>query len=510
MSLEMIRIGRSDEIRISELGHKLLLERRVEAWIKEVRKAAEAEMQRWAEEKGVDRKAVAVGMKVERLLQVLARQRELRDHIARQEAERASVESAGPESAGDPAAQDEVDEETTEIDSEIGAARQALKLIVAEEANLRAEMATMGPYAAGLARSHDVGELAEWAKHFLADEPTIRACRDRLALLEDWQLRVGRSSDFNAAMLSSAQIIAGTCVGIAGVKGMEEVAYDLCIVDEASKATASEILIPLSRSKRWIIVGDPKQLPPFFEKFGDEILEEFDAAEVRATMLDRLLDEQAGLPVGCRAELKNQYRMIEPIGDLVSYCFYDGKLKSPVKTHGLKLAAALPKPVTWYSTQNLAARSEEPDGPTFKNTTEVTQIRDILLRLQFVAKAQNKRISVAVLSGYTAQVRLLADMVSQGIAEWSSLDVSCNSVDAFQGRQADICIYSVVRSNNDKNLGFLREPPRLNVALSRGKSALVIVGDNYFCRNIRGRNPFREVIKFIDEHEDTCQLEVLQ
>jgi superfamily I DNA and/or RNA helicase len=311
-------------------------------------------------------------------------------------------------------------------------------------------------------------------------------------------------------MLSSAQIIAGTCVGIAGVKGMEEVAYDLCIVDEASKATATEILIPLSRSRRWIVVGDPKQLPPFFEKLGDEILEEFDTAEVRATLLDRMLDEQAGLPIECRAGLKNQYRMIEPIGDLVSHCFYERRLKSPVKTHGLKLALALPKPVTWYSTQNLADRSEEPDGSTFKNTTEVTLIRDILLRLQFGANAQEKRISVAVLSGYTAQVRLLSETVSQGIAEWSSLDVSCNSVDAFQGRQADICIYSVVRSNSEKNLGFLREPPRLNVALSRGKSALVIVGDNYFCRNIRGKNPFREVIKFIDEHEDTCQLEVCQ
>ena len=75
----------------------------------------------------------------------------------------------------------------------------------------------------------------------------MEACRDRLALLEDWLLRVGRSSDFNAALLSSARVIAGTCVGVAGVKGMEEVAYDLCIVDEASKDTPTEILIPMVR-----------------------------------------------------------------------------------------------------------------------------------------------------------------------------------------------------------------------------------------------------------------------
>ena len=100
-------------------------------------------------------------------------------------------------------------------------------------------------------------------------------------------------------------------------------------------------------------------------------------------------------------------------------------------------------------------------------------------------------------------------MVSQGVAEWPDLDVACNSVDAFQGRQADVCIYSVVRSNTKANLGFLREPPRLNVALSRGKSALVIVGDQWFCRTARGRNPFKRVLEYFDEHEDTCAMETL-
>ena len=340
LPLEMIRIGRSDETRISDLGQKLLLEKRVEAWIKEVRKAAEADMQRWATEKNVDREAVAVGMKVERLLQLLAVQKGLREAIARQEADRASVEKAGTDTAGGPADQGEVEEATTQID---------------------AEMEEMGEYAAYLSQSKDPHELGEWADHFLADTPMITACRDRLKLLEDWLLRVGRSSDFNTAMLSSAQIIAGTCVGIAGVRGMEEVGYDLCVVDEASKATATEILIPLSRSKRSIVVGDPEQRPPFFEQLSDELLDEFEVGEVKATLLDRLLDEQAGLPAGCRAGLKNQYRMIKPIGDLVSACFYQKKLKSPVTSHGLKLSMAFPKPVTWYSTQNINSRFEERD-----------------------------------------------------------------------------------------------------------------------------------------------------
>jgi len=352
-------------------------------------------------------------------------------------------------------------------------------------------------------------ELADWAEHFLHGSDIVLACRDRLALLEDWQLRAGRSPDFNAALLSSAQIIAGTCVGIAGVKGMEDVAYDLCIIDEASKATATEILIPMARSRRWIVVGDPKQLPPYFDELGDELLNSFAEEEVKETLLDRLLAPENGLPDGCRDKLRNQYRMVKPIGDLVSHCFYDGDLKSPVKSHGLKLELAFPKPVTWYSTHARRDAVEQSIGSTYQNPAEVSVVRGLLHKLQFLAKAQKQRVSVAVISGYTAQVQALTDMISQGIAEWPDLEVSSNSVDAFQGRQADVCIYSVVRSNPHAQLGFLREPSRLNVALSRGKSALAIVGDQAFCRTAKGRNPFRKLLDYIDAHEDTCATETV-
>jgi serine/threonine protein kinase len=505
--LDMIRIGRSDELRISDFSKNYLLERRVDAWIADIRRNAEADMQRWADENGVDRSAVAVGMKVERLLQVLEKKREMVAYISLQEAARADVAIEAESSENAPDAR-EADEETTQIDSEIGACRQALKAMALEETNLRQDLSQMGEYASALSGSSIPADLSEWADHFLTDEPAIMACRERLRLLEAWLLRVGRSTDFNGAMLASAQIIAGTCVGIAGVRGMEDVTYDLCIVDEASKATATEILIPMSRSRRWIVVGDPKQLPPFFEEFGDQIRQDFTDEEVQATLLDRFLENRNGLPDDCRAKLKNQYRMIAPIGDLVSDCFYASDLNSPITNHGLKLSAALPSPVTWYSTHKLATRAEQPLGKTFANAAEGTVIRDVLRRLQFVAKAQKKRISVAVIAGYTAQVKALGDIVSQGLAEWADLDVSCNSVDAFQGRQADVCIYSVVRSNTRGDLGFLREKPRLNVALSRGKSALVIVGDYPFCQGAGGDNPFKRVARFIEDHPDTCQIEV--
>jgi hypothetical protein len=501
--IDIIRIGRIDDDRISEDSQKLLLERRVEAWISQVRAASEAEMKRWAQDQGVDRETVALGMKVERLLQLIRRQEETEEEIQQLQGEKTEVQAELSE--GDPTVDSrEADEEETQLESDIGELRRRLKKLRSDEADLREHMSAMGEYASGLATSTDPRELADWAAHLLEADELVSKCRERLALLEEWHLRVGRSPDFNAAMLSAAQVIAGTCVGVAGVRGMDDVAYDLCIIDEASKATATEILIPMVRSRRWIVVGDPKQLPPFFEELGEDLLAAFDDKEIKATMLDRLLDEDRGLPDACRELLTHQYRMIRPIGDLVSECFYNGDLESPVESHGLNLSLALPAPVTWYSTHGLPHCHERPDGETFYNPAEVAVIRELLRKLQFVVRAQKRRISVAVIAGYTAQVSALRDVISQGIAEWPDLDVDCNSVDAFQGRQADVCIYSVVRSNARASLGFLKERPRLNVALSRGKSALVIVGDQMFCRDVQSANPFRRVVEYIDMNEATC------
>lgn len=507
-SVDLIRIGRADEQRISEASKKLLLEKRIESWIADARRNSEQEMARWAEANGIDPTTVKIGMSVERLIQLLRRQEELKESISEMLSQREAVgdgASSSPEDVGT----EETDEETTQIDSEIGELKAELKEATTQERGLRDAMRELGGDAAELADSNDRAELTDWALHFLSGDPKIEACRARLTMLEDWHLRVGRSSDFNAAVLASAQVIAGTCVGVAGVKGMEEVAYDLCIIDEASKATPTEALVPMVRSRKWILVGDPKQLPPFFEGFGDDLLDKFDDREIKATLLDRFLDEHDGLPAGNRAELRNQYRMIKPIGDLVSHCFYDRRLSSPVTTHGLKLAHAFPAPVTWLSTHGQADRGEQKIGQTYSNPGEVRVIRQLLQRLQFVAKAQKQNVTVAVIAGYTAQVQLLRDMESQGVAEWPDLLVQCNSVDAFQGRQADVCIYSVVRSNSKGILGFLREPPRLNVALSRGKSGLVIVGDQMFCRSASGRNPFRPVIEYIEQHPDNCAMETV-
>jgi superfamily I DNA and/or RNA helicase len=122
-----------------------------------------------------------------------------------------------------------------------------------------------------------------------------------------------------------------------------------------------------------------------------------------------------------------------------------------------------------------------------------------------MADVFDKNYSIAVLTGYAAQLKLLEKRLARESKKWQNLTVECNTVDAFQGREADIAVYSVTRSNKKGEIGFLRATERLNVALSRGKVGLVIVGDHHFCRT-SGKHPLSKVLDYIESHRQNCIL----
>jgi superfamily I DNA and/or RNA helicase len=130
----------------------------------------------------------------------------------------------------------------------------------------------------------------------------------------------------------------------------------------------------------------------------------------------------------------------------------------------------------------------------------------LLRRIEFAATSRDEPYSVAVMAGYDAQVKELDRMIVNLSPSVPNLEVSCHTVDAFQGRQADIAIYSVTRSNDSGKIGFLKESSRLNVALSRGRSALAIIGNDLFCRSITQENPLADVLDYISSHPDDCAI----
>ena len=204
---------------------------------------------------------------------------------------------------------------------------------------------------------------------------------------------------------------------------------------------------------------------------------------MKATLFDHLVAE---MPLECRVSLNVQHRMVTPIGDLISDCFYDGRLQNPRTAGVTGLEAALPKHVIWLSTSKLADRFER-GRISMSNPTEVREVLTLLKRIVFLGRKDTGPHSVAILTGYSEQRRTFERTVNAEAGNLGALlRIEVNTVDAFQGREADIAIYSITRSNESGNVGFLWEFKRINVALSRGREYLVIVGDHVFCRRAPG------------------------
>ena len=179
----------------------------------------------------------------------------------------------------------------------------------------------------------------------------------------EWLQRVASDRKLVSTFLATSNVLAGTCIGFLGHPAVRDLEFDLCILDEASKATATEAFVPLSRASQWVMVGDTRQLPPMDEEIlrKPDLMARYDLDEefVRTTLFDRLV--QATKPP-IRHLLTEQYRMIRPIGDMISTVFYDGELRSP-NTDGLV-------PASNYSANQFCGSTQPHSAKTAMKTTK--------------------------------------------------------------------------------------------------------------------------------------------
>jgi hypothetical protein len=507
--LNLVRVALRDDERVAQSVAHLALDRRCDSWLQELSKRSEEFLHEYARKRGVEPANIKVGMAVAKLRAESADQRRLEVEISERQALVTELEK-------------ELNKvEARNVSDTYHELRADIEVLVAEIAEKRdlagytarrvriadAHLKSLGDSGEQLSQMSE-SEQGECEEMFLAGDEQAKACHRLAQLSEEWQLRFGRSSDFHAALVTAADVVAGTCVGFARVRGILSIDFDTCIVDEASKATPTELLVPLTRARRWIVVGDRKQLPPFVEDLlvDKHLLEEHDVGRetLERTLLDRLVEM---LPSPCVTTLTRQHRMIRPIGDLISKCFYDGVLESVNDKRDERLAMVLKRPVVWLSTESCKGRYETYVGSSYRNMVEVRQVVALLKRFGFAAKAADTKYEVAVIAAYSAQLAELEREIRPLAGELPLLDIECNTVDAFQGREADICIYSVTRCNNAADVGFLRDSRRLNVALSRARVGLVIVGDAGFCRHARPPNPFRRVLDHIEQNPGDAIIE---
>ena len=333
------------------------------------------------------------------------------------------------------------------------------------------------------------------------------------SLCKDWIKRVQQGDGLLQESLIDATIVGATCLGIASLSDKIDLKFDCVIVDEAGKATPTEILVPISLGKKVILVGDHKQLPPVV----DEALLDVSSQELTREDLETSLFEylEKSLSKECKSVLDQQYRMHPVIGDLISTLFYQ---ETPLISKTTKEEKTIPlnifnnKALVWLSTTRRKNNKEEYLVSTYQNQCEAKIIFEYLQKIDVELGVQNLKKEVAIIAGYKAQKDLLRRMyTTQYASVFNNITVEINTVDAFQGRETDIVFYSVVRSNERGNLGFLKDVRRLNVAFSRARELLVVVGNhNSVTKRLKiddQPNPFIGILEYILMNDEGCSLE---
>ena len=275
-----------------------------------------------------------------------------------------------------------------------------------------------------------------------------------------------RHTLFEGENLDQFNLVAGTCNRLAIDSRLRFRVFDWLILDEANKVRANEALALMPLARRWVMIGDLNQLPPVMEEAAAsfKIEHELDKVVRDDSFYGWIWDK---VPAMSRIMLPRQYRMREPIGRVVSDLFYEGKLIHESPHQRMPLPWPFDRELVWVDT---GAQDEYRDAQkSVANEFEVALCKDITT----IIRKRVRKAKLAVIAMYQSQVQRLSSAL-KGIVPPDDIE----SVDAFEGRESDAVILSLVRSNERAAIGFLNDPNRVNVAISRAKKMLVIVGDS--------------------------------
>ncbi|EEZ82968.1 hypothetical protein VMC_21550 [Vibrio alginolyticus 40B] len=332
-------------------------------------------------------------------------------------------------------------------------------------------------------------------------------------------------SQFQNFLSKTRTLVCGTCVGIGrNHYGIQENTYDLVVIDEAARSPASELAIAMQVGRKVLLVGDHKQLPPLFDdahiKAAKRVLPTVSTDEFKRSDFERAFVSSYGKTVG--RFLKIQYRMIPAVGNLISECFYseEGGLETGrgvTKKTYLELFEEICTPVTWIDTSKAKRKSFE-SKPTVKNANQKSYVNryesevilGLLSKLVSHDNAESLLVEddepkIGIICMYGEQVRHLIREIN-GVAWARTLlekgIIKVDTIDSYQGKENDIVIVSLVRSNASGIQGYVSSENRANVALSRAKEALFIIGNSEMWNNHNEGSAFGRVFKYISEHSE--------
>lgn len=327
--------------------------------------------------------------------------------------------------------------------------------------------------------------------------------RERIQIekvLGDWVQNVKQDEELaKSVVYNSVDVAFGTCIGIKTDRDFTDRApnFDTVIIDEAGKANLAETFVPISMAKKVILVGDQKQLPPYLDsslldeeepnsfprsEFGKGFLKEEIEHALKTSFFEFLINKKNAklFPLSNIEMLNFQHRMHPHIGEFVSKAFYGGEVKMGDSTHLNKLELPSPfnKEIVFINTSSGEDPYESKHGDSVQNRTEAVCIANYILPklIEYGVKSEE----MAIISPYSSQVQTIKKAIS-GNHTLATGNFEVSTLDSFQGMEFDIILFSFTRSaspkQQNKRVGFLDDARRLNVAFSRAKKKLILVGN---------------------------------
>ncbi|KAA3621799.1 MAG: hypothetical protein DWQ02_27105 [Bacteroidetes bacterium] len=284
--------------------------------------------------------------------------------------------------------------------------------------------------------------------------------------LRKWARELG--DRLTADIIQNTKVIATTLVGISA-PALEGIKCNTLVIDEASQTLEAECWNAMLRARRVIFAGDHFQLPPTVKSL-----------EAKKLGLDNTLLERMSGVIQHSYLLREQYRMNDEILSFSNEQFYEGKLYSNEKVAHHRLRKG-DDPVTLIDTSGCAFDEVFNNKQrSLSNPGEYFILKEHL-HVHFQDRTTNKypdlaEVSIGIISPYAEQVRYIREQLRQD-TDLAGLDIEVDSIDGFQGQEKDVIYISLVRSNAKGEIGFLKDSRRLNVALTRARKKLVIIGD---------------------------------
>jgi superfamily I DNA and/or RNA helicase len=279
----------------------------------------------------------------------------------------------------------------------------------------------------------------------------------------------------NNELFGEARVIASTLVGAAN-RLLDGQKFGTLFIDEAAQALEAACWIPLRRVSRVVLAGDHCQLPPTVKSI----------AALKAGLGKTLMERIVEMHPEAVTLLKIQYRMNDDIMRFSSNYFYHGQVESAPEVK-YRSILDMDVPMTWIDTSQfdlpLTSFKEEFVGESFGRINKAEAELTLLALQNYFEKIGkqrllDERIDVGIISPYRAQVQYLRRLLMKReyFKPFRRL-ISVNTVDGFQGQERDIIVISLVRSNDEGQIGFLRDLRRMNVAITRARMKLIILGN---------------------------------